>query len=193
MHDIDRCDYRYTALFCEENIWHLADSLIKQGSKPSDLLIAFISNTDQQVVIFNQKSGHDNEPVIWDYHVVLLRKENNVYYIYDFDTLAEFTITADYYLQHSFPNHLNIKQAYQPQFRLINAETYLSQFSSDRSHMLGIIADNQFPNYPPIEADTLGKTLYFQQLINFNQPLVKDEDLLDINDFLKFVSSSSNI
>lgn len=191
MFEINRCDYRYTALFCEENIWHLADSLIKQGVKPSNLHIIFLSNADQQVVIFNQKPGHDNEPVIWDYHVVLLRKENNAYYIYDFDTLAEFKITADYYLQHSFPNHLNIKQAYQPQFRLINAETYLSQFSSDRSHMLGTIADNRFPDYPPIEADTLDKALYFQQLINFNQPLVKDEKLFDINAFIKLINASS--
>lgn len=180
---INRSDYKYTALFCEENIWHLADSLIKQGVKDSVLHIVFIGNKKQQVAIFNQKSENDNHPIIWDYHVVLLRKTTHDYYvIYDFDTTTEFETIAEQYLSLSFPKEKNITPPYQAQFRLIKARTFLKEFSSDRSHMLGIIDADQFPNDKPIQAKENQSATYLHQFINFSVPLYNDK-ILAINAF----------
>ena len=174
--------YLYTALFCEENIWQLADSLIKQAVKPSDLTVLFISNPDQQVAIFQQKSAAINEPVIWDYHVVLLRKVNTDFFIYDFDSRSGFKTSAEDYLSLSFLDQDLIKKQYRSQFRLISATSYLQNFSSDRSHMKGIISDDKFPSYPPIETDSLCNKITLQQYINFNQPLTDDESLLSVQE-----------
>lgn len=186
---ISRSDYIYTALFCEENIWHLADSLIKQGVKSSDLDVIFISNKKQQVAIFNQKVAPNHHPVIWDYHVVLLRKTDSDYLIYDYDTVAAFETPAKQYLDLSFPTEVNIKPAYQAQFRFIKSQTYLKGFSSDRSHMLGIIDINQFPDYPPIQAKDNQQVIYFHQLTDFNLAHTDDEALLTTDIFKELVDS----
>jgi len=177
----------YTALFCEENIWQLADSLIQQAVKPSDLSILFISNPDQQVAIFQQKSAAINEPVIWDYHVVLLRKIGADFFIYDFDSRLGFKTSADDYLSLSFLDQELIKEQYHSQFRLTSATSYLQNFSSDRSHMKGVIPEDQFPSYPPIETASPSNKITLQQYINFNQPLTDDESLLSVQELSDFL------
>lgn len=182
MFEINSNNLKYTALFCEENIWHLTDSLIRQGVKESDLHIVFISNTKQQVAIFNQKSGNDNHPVIWDYHVVLLRKTTHDYVIYDFDTVVAFETIAEQYLSLSFPKEKHIAPAYQAQFRLIKAQNFLKGFSSDRSHMLGIIDTKRFPTDEPIQAKEDQSAIHLHQFINFSVPIYND-NILAINIF----------
>ena len=171
----------YTALFCEENIWRLADSLIQQAVLPSDLTVLFISNPKQQVAIFQQKSAPINEPVIWDYHVVLLRKINTDFFIYDFDSRLGFKTRADDYISLSFLNQDLIKEQYRSQFRLISTTSYLQNFSSDRSHMKGITSDDKFPSYPPIESAHSNK-ITLQQYINFNQPFTDNESFLSVQE-----------
>jgi protein N-terminal glutamine amidohydrolase len=177
MPETNQSCYKYTALFCEENIWHLADSLIKQGVKDSELNIVFISNPKQQVAIFNQKSGHGNHPVIWDYHVVLLRKTTNNYCIYDFDTKLAFETNAEQYLNLSFPKEKNVALPYQAQFRFIETQVFLNEFSSDRSHMLGIIDIDKFPTDKPIHAKENQSATYLHQFINFSAPICNDKVL----------------
>jgi len=172
--------YLYTALFCEENIWQLADRLIQQAVKPSDLSILFISNPKQQVAIFQQKSAAINEPAIWDYHVILLRKDNTDFFIYDFDSRLGFKTSADDYLSLSFLDQNLIKEQYCSQIRIISANSYLQNFSSDRSHMKGVITDDKFPAYPPIESPSHNDRITLQQCINFNQPLTNDDSLLSV-------------
>lgn len=184
----NRSDYKYTALFCEENIWHLTDSLIRQGVKGSELHIVFISNTKQQVAIFNQKSGKDNHPIIWDYHVVLLRKTTHDYIIYDFDTTIAFETIAEQYLNLSFPKEKNTAPPYQSQFRLIKAQTFLNEFSSDRSHMLGVIDIDKFPADEPIHAKENQTATYLDQFINFSVPIYNDK-ILAINTFENLIRS----
>jgi len=178
--------YLYTALFCEENIWQLANRLIQQAVKPSDLTVLFISNPEQQVAIFQQKTAPINEPVIWDYHVVLFRKDESDFFIYDFDSRLGFKSRAVDYLSLSFLDQALIKEEYRSQFRLITATSYLQHFSSDRSHMKGVITDDKFPCYPPIKSALSNKTT-LQQYINFNQALADNEAFLSVQELSAFL------
>ena len=125
--------------------------------------------------MFNQQSSPAQQPVIWDYHVILLNTSNSQ--VYDFDTRASFISDALHYFDLSFPE--NIKADYQATFRIIPAETYLERFSSDRSHMLGLIEDSQFPDYPAIQSDN---PLYLNDLIYFNKPISLNEKILSLSE-----------
>ena len=67
----NKSDYIYTPLFCEENIWHLANSLIQEGIDAKDLEVIFMSNPGRHIVLLQQYAVASSDPVIWDYHVVL--------------------------------------------------------------------------------------------------------------------------
>jgi len=170
--------FYYTPLFCEENIWHLARSLIQQNIDAEKLSVAFISNPAQHVAIFNQKTSHANQPVIWDYHVLLIRHDQQPVLVYDFDSLCPFPVALPQYLDACFPSTLTIHPEYQAQFRLVPAREFLSQFFSDRSHMLGIIDKENFPDYPIIKPEQENNIVKLEAYINFKQQLSTDEKLL---------------
>lgn len=183
--------FTYTPLFCEENIWLLARHFIAQGIDADKLTIVFISNSQQQVAVFNQCNGPADQPIIWDYHVILLSNKSGHYQVYDFDSLAPFPCHIERYLAASFQPQLQIADAYQPRFRLIAADDFIRQFSSDRSHMKGVIKADSFPDYAEIIAvkESIPVTLY--EYIDFRKPLYKNEPLLTISELEKFISETS--
>ena len=148
MKTYDKSDYLYTALFCEENIWLLADSLIKEGINANNIYVLFLGNQNQQISVFNQLSSKPDRAVIWDYHVILLTMIDQSQYIYDFDTRLPFPCKLEHYIHNSFAS--NTHKQYVCQFRIIPASLYLSRFYSDRSHMINIIDEKHFPDYPPM-------------------------------------------
>jgi protein N-terminal glutamine amidohydrolase len=148
MNKFIKSNYLYTALFCEENIWHLTQSLIKQGIKSNDIKVVFITNKDKQIAVFNQYAAAENQAVIWDYHVILIVIIAHIPCIFDFDTRLPFVSSYVDYLNNSFADNIDLK--YSCLFRIIPAEVYLKHFYSDRSHMKGVISDNDFPKYPAI-------------------------------------------
>ncbi|MFK5986175.1 MAG: hypothetical protein QM479_12240 [Pseudomonadota bacterium] len=148
MNSYKKSDYLYTALFCEENIWHLAQSLFAAGIKSEDIQIVFITNKNKQIAIFNQIAVAQNQAVIWDYHVILLLKTEQSHSIFDFDSRLGFTSDYQNYLKNSLPD--NIITEYSSVFRIIPAQVYLNYFDSDRSHMQGVIDKQDFPQYPAI-------------------------------------------
>lgn len=182
-------EHLYTALFCEENIWHLANSLIKQGVPDSELSVVFISNKHQQTAIFNQQSAKPNHPVIWDYHVVLLKKSSTECLIYDFDSRSKFPSVADDYLTTSFPDETRMPDEYQARFRLIDAQTYIRLFSSDRSHMQGILAPEKHPKYKPMTKPETTERITLAQFIDFNSNLEKSSSLMTKKELIKFISA----
>ena len=155
MKNFNKADYYYTSLFCEENIWHLAQSLINESITESAIHIIFLSNKNQQIALFNQLSAAKEHAVIWDYHVVLVVKMKGSHYLFDFDSRLPFVSHYESYLKHSLPN--NINPVYRSQFRIIPAKIYLDNFYSDRSHMDNIIADSNFPDTPCILSDSTTK------------------------------------
>jgi hypothetical protein len=134
----------YTPLFCEENIWQLARSMLAGGAAPDALWVLFFSNPGKQVVMLNQRRAGVQDYVVWDYHVVLQAGER----IYDLDTLLPCPVSATDYLLNSFPDQAALAEPYRALVRCIPAGAFVERFYSDRHHMRGVIAENEFPPWP---------------------------------------------
>ncbi|XP_069636096.1 protein N-terminal glutamine amidohydrolase isoform X2 [Haliaeetus albicilla] len=57
----------YTSCYCEENVWKLCDYIRSQHQYPLEEFYAvFISNDRRMIPLWKQKSGHGDEPVVWE-------------------------------------------------------------------------------------------------------------------------------
>ena len=143
---------KYCPFYCEENIWHLAQAPEFAGV---ETLVALVSNPGHTCLFWDQRVCQaKDEPVLWDYHVVLLARRPE-WVVYDLDTQLPFPINADTYLAHTFRGEGVIPPAYEPRFVLFEGADYVNTFASDRSHMLD--KDGQWlappPKWPPVHAD----------------------------------------
>lgn len=145
-----RKDHRYTAFFCEENIWWLANSLVNSGVDPSSLTVLLFSNPEQRVLMANQRAAPAGQLLAWDYHVVLEMQTEAGRQVLDFDTRLGFVIPWQRYFEHSFLPQEQLPESYRTWVRPIAAGDYLRQFFSDRSHMIGKLDREDFPDYPII-------------------------------------------
>uniref|UniRef100_A0A8C1LQM8 Protein N-terminal glutamine amidohydrolase n=1 Tax=Cyprinus carpio TaxID=7962 RepID=A0A8C1LQM8_CYPCA len=111
----------YTSCYCEENIWKLCEHVKDQV---------------YGIPIWKQKSSRGDQPVIWDYHVILLHvNKQGQSYIYDLDTTLPFPCLLDVYSKEAFRSDEHLKPAFWRKLRVIPCDTYLKKFASDRSHM----------------------------------------------------------
>nr|XP_020820648.1 protein N-terminal glutamine amidohydrolase [Phascolarctos cinereus] len=141
------CDYQpaspprdactYSSCYCEENIWKLCEYIKKHGQYPLEECYAvFISNERRMIPIWKQQARPGDEPVIWDYHVVLLHvSSGGQSFIYDLDTVLPFPCPFDTYVEDAFKSDDDIDPQFRRKFRVIRADLYLKNFASDRSHM----------------------------------------------------------
>ena len=143
---------RYAPYFCEENIWWLAKSLLDSGTDAAHMTVLLFTNPTQSVALLNQRAAPQGRLITWDYHVVLQARLHDGMYIFDFDTRLSFPSPSEDYLRHTFPPQTTLPDRYRAWVRSIPAATYLHRFSSDRSHMTGVIPQSEFPDYPPILA-----------------------------------------
>ncbi len=162
-------DPHYQPHYCEENIWHLARDERVKGIN-ADVL--FISNSAKCCAMWCQKAAPSPEqPVLWDYHVILLTRGDTLE-IWDFDSTLEAPVDAKTYLAETWKNLDTVPDAFQPRFRLISSEEYLSTLSSDRSHML--VSENSYkedpPQWPPIIAE--GEAQNLHRLMNMDLPYI---------------------
>nr|XP_038040050.1 protein N-terminal glutamine amidohydrolase-like isoform X2 [Anas platyrhynchos] len=145
----------YTGCYCEENVWKLCDYIRSRGERPVEEFYAvFISNERRMVPLWKQKSGHGDEPVVWDYHVILLHVSSGEQnFIYDLDTVLPFPCPFDVYSTEAFRLDDSLHPEFHRKIRMIRADLYLETFASDRSHMKD--ADGKWqkppPSYPCIE------------------------------------------
>ena len=98
-----------------------------------------------------RKANTPTEPLLWDYHVVLLwHVAPDARYILDFDTTLAFcTPIADYFRQ-AFLDESLLKPRFVPLFRVMPSGEYVEKLLSDRRHMrdeYGWLADP--PPWPP--------------------------------------------
>lgn len=101
-----------------------------------EVYAVFISNERKKIPIWKQKSSRGDEPVIWDYHVILLHaSKQGPSFIYDLDTILPFPCSLDVYSMEAFQSDKHLKPAYWRKLRVIPGDTYLKEFASDRSHM----------------------------------------------------------
>jgi hypothetical protein len=118
----EECDYAYC--YCEENIYRFAELLQTRFAdelqrNQRKVFVIFLSNPRKQTLIWKQKSSSDpDEPVCWDYHVILCvrsveseKEEENL--IYDFDSLLPFPCDLSFYCKEAFRPDLSIL----PRFR----------------------------------------------------------------------------
>jgi hypothetical protein len=126
--------------YCEENVWRLAYRKLKQQRGETRYYVVFVSSEEKVVPMLYQKAseavnGDSNEPVFWDYHVILLEMRERECNIIDIDTcLSPFPAPLNFYLDNSFsPDEFT--EAVDPRFRVIDATVFLNNFCSDREHM----------------------------------------------------------
>lgn len=150
-----RADCVYTSCYCEENVWKLCEHIQAQEMCPLDEVHAvFISNENKAIPIWKQKSSIGGEPVIWDYHVVLLHFNPQAQsFVYDLDTTLPFPCPFDVYSREAFKSDELLKPEFRRKMRVIPAVTYLKKFASDRSHMKNSNGTWRMspPPYPCIE------------------------------------------
>ncbi len=184
----NKADYLYAPLFCEENIWQLVLSLSAKITT-SKMRVLIITNPDKKIALLKQRAAPDNQPVIWDYHVILLAEIDNEAVIFDFDTRLPFVTPLAQYLSASFIESDRLLPVFIPVVRQIPAPAYLARFYSDRSHMLGEIPRSDFPPWPLINADkqdsiTLADYLNTDKILDDNSQLLKVTSLSKLEQWL---------
>ncbi|GKY94742.1 hypothetical protein MPSEU_000439600 [Mayamaea pseudoterrestris] len=126
--------------YCEENVWRLAYKMTREH--PDDrFYVCFISNESNTVAMYNQLAASDerDKPVIWDYHVILIRwcHRDEQAVVHDVDSRLSYPQSLRKYLLGSFTSSRNMTfgPPFAPLFKLIPAHLYLHYFASDRMHM----------------------------------------------------------
>lgn len=155
--EYSKTQYLYTPLFCEENIWQLLQSLsaanaINTNTAIDKMWVLIITNPAKKIALLNQQAAAINQPVIWDYHVIMLAEINHQYLIFDFDSRLSFVTPLQEYLQRTFIPPDKLPQEFIPYIRKVPAQSYLGKFHSDRSHMRNQIKTSEFPPWPIINA-----------------------------------------
>jgi protein N-terminal glutamine amidohydrolase len=137
--------YKYAPYYCEENIWHLCQ---EQDFASFERKVVFISNSSRTCALWNQRaSSAADEPVIWDYHVILLFGQKDGWQVFDLDTTLPSPSSVTDYLSATFGEVSYTPEQFCPFFRVIDAQIFVDVFSSDRSHML--TADGNWQVAPP--------------------------------------------
>lgn len=149
----DGADSPYSPLFCEENIWRLAQRQRAEGVPVNHMTVVFITNRAQQALLMQQRAAPPGQPLCWDYHVVLRRCDAAADVILDLDTRLPLPTPTASYLAATFPDQQDLLPMLRSSVRLVPAAGYLARFHSDRRHMHGRIAETDFPDYPPITGD----------------------------------------
>jgi protein N-terminal glutamine amidohydrolase len=123
--------FRYTPLYCEENVWQLCDDPRVPGD---DKQVVFISNAARRVAMWGQKAARDpHDPVVWDYHVILVSR-SQIWRVWDLDSALGLDVSFESWCSASFEVSIT-PEAFRPQFRCIEADVYRTTFASDRRHM----------------------------------------------------------
>jgi len=162
----------YTSCYCEENVWKLCSMLkSKENLLLANTKVVFISNFEKKVAFWCQKSGEGNKniPVIWDYHVILIYKNQDTWFAYDLDTTLQFPINLEEYFMKSFCPNIKKSSTYKPTFRVVESTDFLEYFSSDRSHMKNKYGEwlAEPPKYPAILCRGVKSNL--KKYINMNK------------------------
>lgn len=156
--------YRYAPYYCEENIWHLCQ---ETDFAAFERKVVLISNDTRTCALWNQRARPaQDEPVIWDYHVILLYK-NQGWQVYDLDTVIGAPVPFEQYVELTFGD-IQIPEEFLPKFRVLDADEFVSVFSSDRSHMLTADGQWQVPP-PPWAAIVRNEQSNLMQLIDMNR------------------------
>ncbi|MCK5734979.1 MAG: hypothetical protein KAH21_00820, partial [Spirochaetaceae bacterium] len=192
MISLNKKSYSYTPLFCEENIWHLCHTLLNQELTGKDYRIILLTNANKSIALFSQQRSEKNKPVIWDYHVVLEAENQGKAVVFDFDSRLDFPIDAANYWNNTLPGKTEVHPNYLPDFRVIPSADYLHYFHSDRSHMNGLINQNQYPTQPCITEKLPEGGISLAEYRNLQLPLKDNSQLFSFQEFLIAITPAIN-
>lgn len=148
----------YTKFYCEENAWKLVEHISKNCEDFSKCYVIICSNDKKRVPFFHHKTGKVENMYmqIWDYHMFIVWKESKEQVVvYDLDSCLPFPIEFSQYIQLALQLDLmkRMNEEFQRSYRIIKGQDFLSQFASDRSHM--IESNGSYyappPEYAPIK------------------------------------------
>ncbi|GMT28637.1 hypothetical protein PFISCL1PPCAC_19934, partial [Pristionchus fissidentatus] len=183
-----RHGFQYQSCYCEENVYLMGKEMANH--RPIDEFhVIFVSNSTRSVLLTNQLAN-ENGTVCWDYHVILLHTNANSSLVYDLDSRLAFPVAATEYIIESFPRQVRSELA--PIFRLIPLSSYLSFFSSDRSHMLSPLGSylSPPPPWPPISSSEALSSNEIDSFISMNSlVLPRISQILSLHQMLKFVTT----
>ena len=153
----------YQSCFCEENVYLLCERIHSEQSSDTShahTFVIFISSLAKAFPIWYQKkSACVEEPVFWDYHVILVHNG----FVYDHDSILPWGCTLEEYCRCAFPPiHLQVDHhLYEPIFRIIPINEYIMHFASDRTHMPSPTHEDgvPFPNWPLINGTSATSTM----------------------------------
>lgn len=161
----EKSTYKYTKNYCEENVWQLC---VHPDISSPDNIVLVISNASQNCPFWFQNPIENENPVWWDYHVVLMGRKQEKWWIYDFDSILEFPCSLDFYLNQTFGKE-NLTPETAPLFKCIPASDFANSFFSDRNHMKDA-RDNWIfnpPSWPKIEHGH-AKKLEIAEIMDFS-------------------------
>jgi hypothetical protein len=142
----------YWPCYCEENVWHACGT---PDVDARETVAMVISNAARTVAFGGQRAAPPGELLIWDYHVVVFRRVESVWQVFDPDCRLGPDPCAERWLAASFPALEASQAAYRPLFRWVPAELYRRELRSDRSHMrTGDGWQSSPPPWPPIGEGT---------------------------------------
>jgi hypothetical protein len=137
--------------FCEENAWR---ALLRV---PPRAAVVFITNRTQHVAMWHQRAAV-RDPVVWDYHVVVVVDDADGGCVVDVDCTAGVVLPRAAWLAASFRD---VDEPLRPLFRVVPRAAFLASFSTDRRHMRS--ADGGWlqppPPWAPPYTPALGHTL----------------------------------
>ncbi|MBM4359529.1 MAG: hypothetical protein FJ096_15605 [Deltaproteobacteria bacterium] len=122
--------FDYQPLYCEENVFRL---LAHPQLVRSRRFALFITNRSRRVAMWAQRAAASTDPIVWDYHVVLLTLAPAR--IWDLDTRLPVPCDLERYLAQSFLPLEPAVASLAPAFRLVPAAELIATFASDRRHM----------------------------------------------------------
>ena len=125
-------DFKYTPRYCEENIWQLAQEDCFHGQETTVVIIS--GHGPYRKLWFQSSAEYPGAPVLWDYHVILLCRQDD-WQVWDLDTTLGLPVPASSYFPETFLQANTDPERSDVIFRLIPATDYVEHFSSDRSHM----------------------------------------------------------
>lgn len=119
--------------YCEECVWHLCGEL---PACIEDAAALIVSNAQRGVALWQQRAAPARDrPIAWDYHVVLIGRVEDRWWIWDPDSTLPCPVPALTWLDATFPPIAEAHARFRPRFRLVPAATYRSELRSDRRHM----------------------------------------------------------
>ena len=167
----NKADYIFTPLFCEENIWLLCKSLVSQSIPEDELCVLFLSNTQKEIVLFNQIHVDPGLLLLYDYHVILkYRPDEQNTYIFDLDTRLSFPTDWNTYQKSTFPDSLKLPDDSKMMIREIPASEYLECFTSDRKHMAHLPI-SKHPQYDCIQSKSSDCKIELQEYWQMDEPI----------------------